>query len=283
MAVNQQQLEKEGIYEAQSPLVSLLSDLDQITAIAKAVAARRRRLAKTGGIVSVAGVAGAIIGAVTGLALVLAVSILAIIGGLAWWIYWLVAKGKLLAHPKRLEITRQRLAMVQSDAKPEKPFSLRLALASKPTRLSQESWSGRKNGRQEFFEECWLALEGPLLDGTVLTDEIKEMVRKRMFSNARGKRKTKTRVTYLVNVRFSYPKERYGDARPAEHALKEEVRVGPSATLRSVRVTEKAVALKATVTSDQEVVRTAGMLSMGGYRILNLARRMAAGKGGNTK
>lgn len=283
MPVNQQQLEKEGIYEAKSSLASLLSDLDQITAIANAAAARRRRLAKTGGIVSIAGIVGAIFGAVAGLASVLAVSILAIIGGLAWLIYCLVAKGKLLAHPKRLEITRQRLAMVQSDAKPEKPFSLRLALASKPTRLSQESWSGRKNGRQEFFEECWLALEGPLLDGTVLTDEIKEMVRKRMFSNARGKRKTKTRVTYLVNVRFSYPKERYGDARPAEHALKEEVRVGPSATLRSVRVTEKAVALKATVTSDQEVVRTAGMLSMGGYRILNLARRMAAGKGGNTK
>jgi len=287
MAVNVQQLEKQGIYEAKSSLASLLSDLDRIITIANEAAARKSRQLKTGVYLMLAGVIGAVVGAVA-FPWLLGVSSLAIIGGLGWWLYSLLGRGKLLEHPKRLEIAKERLAMIQPDAGPQKPFSLRLALASKPIRLSQEAWLGRKNGNQELFEECWLSLEGPLLDGTVLADEIKELSRKRTFSNASGKRKTKSRVTYVVNIRFSYPKERYGDARPAEQALKEEVKVGPSATLRSVRVTEKAIALKALVTSDQEIARTAGMLSMGGYRILNLARRMAAGPrgtepGGNTK
>ena len=283
MAVNLQQLETQGIYEAKSSVTSLLSDLDQITTIANDVAARKRRRGKAGLYILLAGVIGTVVGAVALFALLTAVSTLAIVGGLAWCLYSLLSKGKLLAHPKRLEFTKQRLAMIQPDARPQKPFSLRLVLASSPVRLSQEAWSGRKNGKQEFFEESWFSLEGPLLDGTVLTDEIKELSRKRTFSNARGKRKTKSRITYLVEVRFSYPQGMYGDARLAEQALKGEVKVGPAATLRSVRVTEKAIALKAMVTSDQEIAQTAGMLSLAGYRILNLARRMAAGKRGNAQ
>lgn len=273
MAVNVQQLEKDGVYEGKSSLVSLLSDLDQIARIARDAAVRKSRQAKTGGVIVLAGVICAVIGAATGLTLLLLFSVLAIAGGSVQWILSF-GKGKLLAHPKRLETTKERLSMIQPDAQPEKPFSLRLALVARPVRLSQDAWHGRKNGRQELFEEAWLSLEGPLLDGTVLTDEVKEISRRRSFSNARGKHKIKTRVTHVVNVRFCYPKERYGDARPAGQALKEAVKVGPAATLKSVRVTEKAVSLKAVVTSDQEVSRTAGMLSMGCYRILNLARRV---------
>jgi hypothetical protein len=198
----------------------------------------------------------------------------------------LFSKGKLLEHPKRLEIAKERLATIQADAKPEKPFTLRLALASNPVQLSKEAWHGRKNGKQELSEECWLSLEGPLLDGCVVTDEVKELLRKRTYSNARGKYKSKSRVTYLVNVRFCYPQERYGDARAAEQALKGTVKMGPAATLRSLRVTEKAIALKAMVSSDREIAPAACMLSLGAYRILNLARRMvgpSGAAGGNTK
>jgi hypothetical protein len=279
--VNLEQLEKLGIYEAQSSVTSLLSDLDQIAGFAKVVLARKHGQRKIALYLILAGVAGTVLGALINPLLL--VSIPAFIGGLAWLIYSFVSKGKILAHPKRLEITRECLTMIQPDAKAEKPFSLRLALSSKPIRLSQEAWHGRKNGQQEFLEETWLSLQGPLLDGTVLSDEVRELSRKRTYSNARGKRKTKSRVTYLVNVRFAYPKERYGDARPAEQALKGEVKVGPRATLRSVRVTEKAIALKAMVSSDLEITPTAGMLSMGGYRILNLARRMAARQRGNAQ
>ena len=163
------------------------------------------------------------------------------------------------------------------------PYSLRLALAANPTTLSDGKWPGRKNGKQLLLEDCWFSLQGPLLDGTVVTDEIKELTRKRTFSNARGKSKTKSRITHVVDIRFSYPKQLYGDARAAEKALHGEVKVASSAALRAVRVTEKAVAMKAVVRVEDQILPTAGMLSVGAYRILNLARTMAAGQRGNAQ
>jgi hypothetical protein len=282
MAFNQQQLEKEGIYEAKAPLPSLLTDLDQIAKFLEGAAVRRKQQAKNGGYAMLGGLIVTIICAVVLPPLTL-LGILAMIGGLIWLIYSLVSGGKLLKHRERLGVASQRLAMLQQDAGAKAPFSLRLALASKPTELSSDAWHGRKNGKQQFLEESWLTLEGPLLDGTVVVDEVKDLTRKRTFSNARGKRKTKTRLTHLVNVRFCYPKELYGDARPAGQALHGEMKVSHSAILRGVRVTEKAIVMKALVKAESEILPTAGMLSVGGYRILNLARKMAAGKQGKTK
>lgn len=63
MAVNLQQLEKEGIYEAKSSLASLLSDLDQISLLCRDVKARKGRQAKTGGFIFLAGLMGTLISA----------------------------------------------------------------------------------------------------------------------------------------------------------------------------------------------------------------------------
>lgn len=282
MALNRQQLEKEGVYQDKSPLSSLLGALEQIAGFAQEASALKRRRAKTGGYIILAGIIGAIVGAVA-FGPLLSLSILAIIAGVAWLIYSLFSGGKILAHPLRLNIAKERMAMIQQDAGAQTPFSCRLALASNPAKVSEEAWTTRKRGKEMLFEESWFTLEGRLLDGTTITDEIKDLTRKRTFTNPRGKHKTKTRLTYLVSVRFSYPQELYGDARPAEQALHGEVKVAGSAILRGVRVTEKAIALKALVSSEREITQTAGMLSVGGYRILNLARRMAARQRGKAK
>ena len=213
----------------------------------------------------------------------LAFAILAIVSGIGYLIYGLVSGSKLLAHPLRLGVAKERIAMLQQDAGEKAPFTVRLALSSKPVQLSEEAWQARKHGKQTFLEETWLSLEGRLLDGTVVNDEIKDMTRRRTFTNPRGKHKVKTRMNYLVNVRFSYPTELYGDARPAANALHGEVKVGPGAILRGVRVSEKAIVMKALVTSEKEITQTAGMLSIGGYRILNLARRLTAGQRGKAQ
>ena len=202
----------------------------------------------------------------------LAFAILAIVSGIGYLIYGLVSGSKLLAHPLRLGVAKERIAMLQQDAGEKAPFTVRLALSSKPVQLSEEAWQARKHGKQTFLEETWLSLEGRLLDGTVVNDEIKDMTRRRTFTNPRGKHKVKTRMNYLVNVRFSYPTELYG-----------EVKVGPGAILRGVRVSEKAIVMKALVTSEKEITQTAGMLSIGGYRILNLARRLTAGQRGKAQ
>jgi Tfp pilus assembly protein PilN len=86
-----------------------------------------------------------------------------------------------------------------------------------------------------------------------------------------------------VTLRFAYSSELYGDARRAQLALHEQVRVPPSAKLRSVRVSGKAIAMKGLVVLERDIAVTAGMLSMATYRILNLARRVAAGQSGGTK
>ena len=283
MAVNQQEIEKAGIYEAKTSLPSLLADLEQIAAISATVAARGKKKRKLGGWIILAGIIGCVIGAATGMSALVGLGFLLMIAGFIWWIVNLFSGRVLLAHAGRLDIAKQRIAMLQQDASDKAPFTCRLVLSAKPTTLSDEKWPGRKNGKQQLLEDRWLSLEGPLLDGTVVTDEIKDLTRKRTFSTPRGKTKTKVRLTHLVNVRFDYPPKVYGDARPAEKALHGEVQVALSATLRGVKVTEKAIALKATVMEEKHILPTAGMLSVGGYRILNLARKMTAGQQGKTK
>jgi hypothetical protein len=282
MALNQQQLEKEGIYEAKSPLPSLLADLEQIEKLALVMMGRKRSRNKLAGILFFSGLIGTVVGGIF-FAPLAVLSVLDMIAGIALWISAFFMGGKVTEHPARLNTAKQRIAMIREDASEKAPFSLRLALASKARQVSSEKWAGRRNGKQEFLEESWLSLEGPLLDGTIISDEVTDLTRKRTGTNPRGKTKTKVRLQHLVNVRFLYPKELYGDARPAGQALHGEVKVGHGAILRDVRVTEKAIALKALVTANNDILPTAGMLSVGGYRILNLARRIAAGQRGNTK
>jgi hypothetical protein len=282
MPVDQQRLEAQGVYDARAPLESLISDLDEIASLTDRMASERLRQIKGGGIVMVVGVLGFILGAVSSSGALTFGSVIAFLGGLIWLVYAAIGRGKFRAYPKRIEIARQRLAMIQQDAHPETRFSFRLALAPKPVMLSEEAWSLRKNGKQQSFEDAWLSLAGQLLDGTDVEDEIKELIRKRSYSNPRGKQRTKSRTTHLVNVRFTYPAETYGDARIARQALlNEEVKTPPSAMLKDLRVTDKAVALKAVVTSATDIAQTATMLSMGAYRVLNLARRMTAERKGN--
>ena len=282
MPINLQQLQKDGIYEAKSPIEGLLADLDQIASAARDLAARRKRTAKRGVLVLLAAIIVAILAGVAGFGLIGLIAFLAAIGGVVLLLKAAFTGVRITAHPNRVAIVKERLAMIQADAG-HKPFSLRLLLISQPACVRKEDWPKRKNGRQEFYEEQWLSLEGPLADGTVLSDEIRDLSRKRFYRNPRGKYKSKTRTRYLVDVRFTYPAERYGDARTAQQALSEEVKMAPGALLKRARVTEKAVAMRAIVNSEVEIPRAAGILSMGAYRILNLARRVMEKKGGNAK
>jgi hypothetical protein len=113
-----------------------------------------------------------------------------------------------------------------------------------------------------------------------VTDEIKDALRARSIRTARGRTKTKTRTQHLITVRFSYSKKLYGNARAAGQALQNEVKVPYGAALRGVRVTEKALTLKAMATSNNTIIPTIGILSLSAYRVLNLARRMTAAQGG---
>jgi hypothetical protein len=162
------------------------------------------------------------------------------------------------------------------------PFSAKLVLKATPTLIKEEPWAARKSGKQQFFEEEFASLEVELLDGTVLTETVEELTRKRTYRNPRGKYKSKSRSRYFVTLRLGYPSGLYGDARTANDTLHEEVRVPSSATVRELRVTEKAIVVKAMVVLRQDVVQSSEMLSLGAYRILNLARRLAGTPGASS-
>jgi len=283
MAIDVQRLRVECVYETAASLQSVLDDLQQIGSLLQSTAGRRSSLIRIGVILLIASIVVIIAGAIISQGLVIGLGILMLIGSICLLIYGATYGRKLLKHRGRLELLKQRLAVIQQDARAQERFSVRLLLDSTPQVLSDEPWPVRKNGKQQFLKESWLTIEGPLLDGTVLSEDITELSRKRTFTNQNGKRKTKIRSRYLVTLRFVYPPGLYGDASRAQGALHEDVRVPPSATVRAVRVNEKAITLKALVRLENEVVQTAGMLSMGAYRMLNLARRVPAGQRGTSK
>src|SRR5260370_392579 len=143
---------------------------------------------------------------------------------------------------------------------------------SQPNLVKEEPWADRKNGKQKFFQEDYLSIEGELLDGTVLSGNLTELTRKRSFTNPRGKSKTKTRNRYILALKFRYPNDLYKDARPAQQALHEEMRVPPSANVRGTRVDEKAITVKAMVKEEEQIAQTTAMSCLGAYLMLNLAR-----------
>jgi hypothetical protein len=277
MAIDAKRLLKEGLFEAQGPLQSLVQDLEQIEKIYQESATRRRKMRLAAGLWLIGAVICVVLSAATDRGAYLGT--LAFAGfaiALLLFICSFVYGRKVMKHNSRRDLLKKLFGVVQQDADAQSAFSVRLSLDDHPKLISEVPWPQRKNGKQQYFEESWLSLEGRLLDGAILSEQITELSRKRTFTNPRGKTKTKRRSRFLVALRFAYPKDVYGDARAAQQALHEQVRLPAPATLRGVRVSEKAIALKALTPSSSEIPRLTGMLAMGAYRILNLARRHAA-------
>src|SRR5579862_6848536 len=109
MAVNQQQLEKEGIYQSNSTLPSLMSDLEVIAKIIAGAAVRKKNRLKTGGWAMLAGLIVTLIGIAFPPLLLL--GLLAIVGGFAWVIYSLMSGAKLISEGVRLRIAQERIAI----------------------------------------------------------------------------------------------------------------------------------------------------------------------------
>ncbi len=278
MAIDARQLRARGAYEARVPLKTLLDDVDQIGKLLEEITARRRKFRVFAGISVLAGLVSLMVSGVVASGAAAFCGLLAFVFGVILFIYSFVDGAGLLKCRDRVVILKDLSKTLQPDADPRSPFSVLLILKSQPKLVSEEAWLARNNGKQRSFEEEFLSLEGKLLDGTVLTGSVEELTRKRTFVNRNRKSKTKIRKRYLATLRFAYPDDVYGDARPAWTALQEEVRVPESATLRDTRVTEKAIVVKGVVVLKEDVVQTCAMMSLGAYRVLNLARRVAAGR-----
>jgi hypothetical protein len=282
MGIDARQLQAQGRYQARAPLHSLLDDFGQIRKLVQEIVAGRKMIRRIAGIAALAGLLSALASGATGNTLLGFCSLLGFTFALILLIYSFIYGRALVKHQDRPTLMQDLSKMLPQDAGQNADFSATLALKAEPALVRQEAWLARRNGKQEFFAEKFLSLEGTLLDGTVLTETVNELTRKRTYQNPRGKQKTKLRRRYLLTLRFGYPSGLYGDARAAHETLHEDIRMPEYATLRDLRVTEKAIVVKAMVLRE-DIVQASSMLSMGAYRILNLARRLAAGKLGDGK
>jgi len=275
MSLDKKQLETAGTYQAEAPLRSILEDIDEIGNFLVEIQNQRRKLRRYGGIAMISGVLLAIAASILHINALTGLTFLAFATGVGLYIYSFVYGRAMHTHHSRYDLLKKLIEVVQRDADPRARFSVKLALKPQPTLLKHEPWADRKNGKQEFYEEDYLSIEGELLDGTVLSENLTELTRKRSFTNPRGKSKTKTRNRYIVTLKFRYPNDVYVDARPAQNALHEEIRLPASANVRDMRVDEKAITVKSMVKMEEEIVQATTMTCLGAYRILNLARRMA--------
>jgi hypothetical protein len=276
MAIDKKKLQTEGTYQAQGPLSSILEDVDQINNFLQEIESERRKLRKFGGIFMAGGIVLAIAGGVVGINVLSFLAFLAFTTGVGLFIYSFVCGRAMHGHQSRCQLLKELFGVHQRDADPRAPFSVRLALKPQPSKLKDEPWPLRKDGREQYFKEEYLSIEGELLDGTVLSENLTELTRKRTFKNPRGKPRVRTRSRYILALKFRYPSDVYKDARPAQQALKEEIRVPSSANVRETTVDEKAITVKSMVLLDREIVQASAMSCLGAYRILNLARRLAA-------
>jgi hypothetical protein len=276
MAIDTEQLGKQGAYEAKTPLPSVLGDLDQIQRIIEDRQAFRKKLRRSAGLCLVISIVAGITSATINNGLLFGfVSFPAFVACLVLFIYSFVYSNQMLKHRNRCDLLKQLAASLQQDAGSRAVFSVRLPLKDSSKLVSEEPWEQRKNGKQQFFEDEWIALEGRLLDGTAFSESITELVRKRSFTNPRGKHKTKTRSRYLLNLRFDYPADLYGNPCLIRQQP-EGIRVPASATVKDVRVTDQSIAVKAIVIDSEELMQTSAMLSLAVYRILKSSRRLAS-------
>jgi hypothetical protein len=275
MAIEAKQFQSEGIYQARAPLRSILDDLGQIGKLLLGIKAGRKAFRLAAGAALLVGVVSAVAAGVMESNVLKFCASLGFTIALVLFIYSFIYGRALIKHQDRLRLMQDLSQSLIRDAHKSAPFSAKLVLKATPTLIKEEAWTVRKNGKQQFFDEEFASLKGEFLDGTVLTETVDELTRKRTYRNPRGKYKTKLRSRYFVTLRFDYPNKLYGDARTANDTLHEEIRLPSSATLRDLRVTEKAIVVKAMVVLSKDIVQSSEMSSLGAYRILNLARRLA--------
>jgi hypothetical protein len=276
MAIDVKKLEKGSVYEAQAPLESVLADVAEIDKAEQQFAQARKAKVRLGFLSLGIGVLGIVL-AVFAVAFALVGVLMALAGFACAVILWVSAYRygrNLKTYRWRFELLGRLAASLQQDSDPKAPVKVSLGLKDRARFLKEEVWPVRPRGKQRFTADDWLSIQGRFLDGAEFSETVQELIRTRTYTNPRGKSKTKCRSRHFIGLRLACPKDSYGDLRPLEEGLKKNLRLPASATLRGVKVGEKAVFLKVRVAEAAELSQANVMLFLGLYRALNLARQM---------
>jgi len=269
MAIDAERLRTQCVYEIEAPLQTIVADMDEIAKAAAKWKAFRTTLRWICGGLLAFGILSLISGywyiGLPGIAI-------AIYG----FVYAYRYARDVVARAKRCETVKSLATLLASDTSPKADATVKLAFKEVRHLLHDEAFPLRRDGRQSFFTDSWLTLEVQLLDGVEYQQTLTDLIRERTFKNPRGKRKTKIRTHHSVGLRLTYPPEVYGDLRNSGAKLSQPVLLPPSAVLKSKKVTESDIKLKATVRISAELTRTCSMMALGAYRILNFGRKVSS-------
>jgi hypothetical protein len=272
MPVDAQRLRASGVYQATLPLPELAASLDQIEQIVDGWRAYRKRLNQIGFLLLPIGVLLLILGAVSEFRFLIGLAIPMFFAATGLFIYSALYARDCCKRSHRVRLVRDLAAMINDDANPKRPVTVDLAFTERKELLTEEPWPLRKKGWQKFSKDRWAGFHAELLDGTVFSQEVLDLIRERTYVNPRGKTKRKRRTRHFVSTRFAYSPQVYGDVSQCPAKLIEGIRVPPHAQFRGCRITNRDIKLKAQVDRPEDLKETCVMLALGGYRILNYAR-----------
>jgi len=268
MPINVSELTKTGIYQTKATIEIIARDMDEIDALR---VSRRKQKNQFFTLAAIAFVAGAVLTAVTPW---IGVPILIIFGGLVY--AGTMAHRSTPEGPDRTNLVKGLVTKLANDAHPRAPVSVWISLDQKGNTISEKPWPVKKKGKERRATCDWLRMETTLLDGTELSQTITDFFRDRTYTNPRGKFKKKRRITAVVVQKYGFPPEIYGDpARFPDEEIGKLIHLPPSATLRGLRLTDKTLTAKVQVKSGSDLLQSCTMLSLGVYRIFNLARLVA--------
>jgi hypothetical protein len=270
MALDVKRLRQERVYETRLPLDIVESECGSMEDLAVSLRSSRRQFQLIGAVTLLCGLIGLILYWPVGV-------VLAATSTAAFF--------RVRQYPKAIASNVWRCALLKSvtrmlahDVDHKSRAAIRLAFDPQRELLGESKLANRKNGRQQTFKAPWFSLEADLHDGTTFTETIDDLVRRRSFTNPRGKSKVKTRVRSLLGMRFAYRSKVYGDVSKLAKLMQQEMKLPAGASLREVEVTGRVIKVKAVVTNADELARASSMLALGVYRVMNLSREIEARK-----
>jgi hypothetical protein len=280
MPLDAHRLRTTGVYQASNSLAAISSDLEAIRAAAVRCAASRKSLRWFAGGCLAGGIILSSLAASTGVEYLGYFLYPALISAIGLFIYSFRFGKDFIDRKYRYEFLANIVQLIQPDADSRTPLNVRLQIRDNKRKLKEEPWAQKESGKEQFFEESWLSIDGKLLDGSVFAETITESIRTRSFTNPRGKRKIKSRSQFVLALTLQYSSEVYGDARPFAELIGESLRLPASSGLRQLKVGKKSIlmAVRSKALSDLDRTNRAMFLSL--YKVLNFSRRMAHTPGG---
>jgi hypothetical protein len=265
MAIDAQKLRKDYVFTGKGTPAELLADLPKIQGVLDGIKWRSRLLNWCA-----FGVGG--VGVILGVIYTKLFLFLGIGGGIAVAV-WASIVGEVLKNTEHLGVTEDILQKLSYDSATRARFEVTMRLKDERKILSTHPHRG---GTQTVFLNPWLDVKGKFLDGTVLTENITDLLRERKRKNPRGKTKTKSRRLHVITMRLQYPPGRYGNAMPIALKLKSTFRLPAKSVVKAFKPSPQALVVKAVAQDGVGVKLVQDALLLGCYRILNLARQEAS-------